>query len=86
MGMRIKLLWRSTNRWASWGHSSIVSVGTKRLRISRHYSLSLGPVMLWVILPTSASTRERELKFVQPALRRVAKRLKSKRRLSRRAS
>jgi hypothetical protein len=70
--MRVKLLWRPPARaWVSWGRAAVVSVGAKGLQASRQYSLGVGPMLLWLIVPMSARERQRQMDLAQPNLRRV---------------
>jgi hypothetical protein len=74
--MRVKLLWRPSARaWVSWGRAAVVSVGAQKLQTSRQYSLGVGPMLLWLIVPMSARERQRQMDLARPNLRRVAKRL-----------
>ena len=68
----MQLLWRPTGRWMTWGSTTVVSARDAGVKGSRHYTASLGPLMLGVMLPLSRRELAEQSRRLRPALRRVA--------------
>jgi hypothetical protein len=77
--IRARLLWRPSERWITWGTTTVACAGSSGVRASREYMVSIGPVFLGVLLPLSRAKRAEQERRLIPALRRVEKHWRERR-------
>jgi hypothetical protein len=70
--VRLRVEWRPSGRWVTWGSTTVVSAGTAGIKGSRQYAASIGPVMFELIVPLSRRDRAEQERRLRTVLRRVA--------------